>query len=90
MSEVGNETFTPQHLPLPDDEEDGESVEDSSTLTATTQSSVADSPPSLPQPPQSRLLKPTAGKEKSKIKDPLEPLVDSRNVYLTRGSRRLR
>lgn len=95
ISDVGSETFVAEHLPLPDDEGraeievEGSDVESLSARSTTTVSSQPSAPNSPPPPQRTKNVSKQQGRGKNTLAAiPLEPLVDSRNVYLTRGSRR--
>jgi len=96
VSNVGSETFLAEHLPLPDEdaETDFREVPVTPTLEAPPPPMALESPPpdststaaSVPPPAPVPI---TRTKSTRSVKPPSgPPLVDSRNVYTTRGSRR--
>ncbi|KIY61043.1 kinesin-domain-containing protein [Cylindrobasidium torrendii FP15055 ss-10] len=92
VSEVGNETFTAEHLPLPDglDEDEASGSEVVEPEVVEPEVEEQEDPPTPPPPPP-RQRRPTL-KERTRSREPSapDPLVDTKNVYLTRGSRRVR
>lgn len=88
VSEVGNETFTAEHLPLPEGVDEDEA---SGPEVVEPEATEEEDPPTPLPPPPPRQRRPTL-KERTRSREPSvpDPLIDTKNVYLTRGSRRVR